>query len=80
MASVRSGSIDGHTQGAGVGAMSIPTGGSAPVKEVGVSVLSTSKPIDPTLPRCWMRVTVPGMTQAMFVPYPCGRQSWRQLQ
>ena len=80
LAGVRLGSITGTTQGAAVGAIKIPTGGSAPVKDIGVSVLSTSKPIDPTLPRCWMRVTVPGMTQAMFVPYPCGRQSWRQLQ
>ena len=80
MAGVRFGSITGDTQGAGVGAVKIPTGGSAPVKDIGVSVLSTSTPIDPEVPRCWMRVSVPGMTEAMFVPYPCGRQSWRQLQ
>ena len=80
LAGVRFGSITGTTQGAEVGAVSMPTAGSAPIKDVGVSVLSTSKPIDPSLPRCWMRVVVPGMTQAMFRPYPCGRQSWRQLQ
>ena len=79
LASVRFGSITGATQGAGVGAIIMPTTGSAPIKDVGVSVLSTSKPIDPSVPRCWMRVVAPGMTQAMLVPYPCGRQSWRQL-
>lgn len=77
---VRFGSTTGDTQGEGVGGVKMNTGGSAPVKDVGVSVLSTSKPIDPEAPRCWMRITVPGMTEAMFVPYPCGRQSWRQLQ
>ena len=80
MAGVRFGSITGDTQGAGVGAVAMSTDGSAPVKDVGVSVLSTSKPIDPEVPRCWMRVTVAGTNEAMFVPYPCGRQSWRQLQ
>lgn len=80
LAGVRFGSITGDTQGAAVGAVIVPTDGSAPVKDVGVSVLSTSKPIDPDVPRCWMRVSVAGMTESMFVPYPCGRQSWRQLQ
>lgn len=67
-------------QSSSIGALQLNTTGSAPVKDVGVSVLSTSRPINPGEHRCWMRITVPGLAQAMFVPYPCGRQSWRQLQ
>lgn len=83
--SVRFGDVTGETQGDDVGAVALTTGGSSPVRDVGVQVVSTSKPIVPAagsdpLPRCWMRITVPGMSDAMFVPYPCGRQSWRQLQ
>lgn len=89
LSGVRSGDIDGDTLGSvhgeNVGAVALSTGGSAPVRDVGVSILSTSRPITPPgatdpLPRCWMRITVPGMPNAMLVPYPCGRQSWRQLQ
>lgn len=83
--SVRFGSTTGPTQGAGVGAVSLDTGGTAPVKEVGLTVLSRPSPPNPGEPvppenGCWMRISVAGMTQGMFVPYPCGRQSWRQLQ
>lgn len=85
LAGVRFGSTSGTTQGAGVGAVSLDTSGTAPVKDVGLTVLSRAAPPNPgeTAPPddgCWMRVTVPGMAQAMFVPYPCGRQSWRQIQ
>ena len=83
--SVRFGSTSGATQGAGVGAVALETGGTAPVKEVGMTVLSRPSPPNPgeTPPPgdgCWMRISVAGMDEAMFVPYPCGRQSWRQLQ
>ena len=80
LAGVRSGSITGPTQGAGVGGVAMNTGGSAPAKEIGISVLSTRRPIDPNVPRCWMRAAASRVTESMFVPYPCGRQSWRQLQ
>lgn len=83
--SVRFGSTSGDTQGVGVGAVALDTLGTAPVKDVGLTVLSRAAPPNPgvTGPAddgCWMRITVPGMAEAMFVPYPCGRQSWRQIQ
>lgn len=83
--SVRFGSTSGETaatiHGANsIGALELTTSGSAPVKDVAVSVVSTSRSINPGEHRCWMRVTVAGMAQAMLVPYPCGRQSWRELQ
>ena len=83
--SVRFGSTSGETaatihDASSIGALKLDTAGSAPVKDVGVSVVSTSRSINPGEHRCWMRVTVAGMSQAMLVPYPCGRQSWRELQ
>src|SRR5690606_1404224 len=85
LSSVRFESTSGNTQGEGVGAVSLETLGTAPVKDVGITVLSRAAPPNPgeTPPPddgCWMRITVPGMEDEMFVPYPCGRQSWRQLQ
>ena len=85
LAGVRFGSTTGEVQGAGVGALALDTTGSAPVKDVGLTVLSRSAPPNPGVvgppdDGCWMRVTVPGMVEAMFVPYPCGRQSWRQIE
>lgn len=85
LASVRFGSTTGPTQGTGVGAVALDTRGTAPVKEVGLAVLSRPAPPNPgeappPSEGCWMRISVAGMTQGMFVPYPCGRQSWRQLQ
>jgi len=85
LSSVRFGSTSGDTQGEGVGAVSLETLGTAPVKDVGITVLSRAAPPNPgEAPPpddgCWMRITVPGMEEEMFVPYPCGRQSWRQLQ
>lgn len=83
--SVRFGSTTGPVKGAGVGAVSLDTGGTAPVKDVGITVLSRPSPPNPGAPPppedgCWMRISVAGMADGMFVPYPCGRQSWRQLQ
>lgn len=75
--------------GAGTASVSLDTGGSAPVKDVGVLALpglGTPIPSDPSDPvpdatgrNCWMVVTVAG-ADSMYVPYPCGRQSWRQVQ
>lgn len=83
--SVRFGSTTGPTQGTNVGAVVLNTLGTSPVKDVGLTVLSRAAPPNPGVTGvgddgCWMRITVPGMADAMFVPYPCGRQSWRQLQ
>lgn len=96
LSSVRFGTPTGTTQGANVGALALDTGGTAPVKDIGLTVLSSRDPevpacdpaIDPTCvpgaptgdEGCFMRITISGMGQAMFIPYPCGRQSWRQLQ
>lgn len=87
LSSVRVGSPSGNTRGANVGAIALDTGGTAPVKDVGVTVLSRAAPPEPGDPpnnpdeeHCWMRITVPGAAEPMFVPYPCGRQSWRQIQ
>lgn len=82
---VRFGSTTGPTEGTGVGAVALDTGGTAPVKEVGLTVLSRPAPPNPGAAAppedgCWMRISVAGMAESMFVPYPCGRQSWRQLQ
>ncbi|WP_406232128.1 pilus assembly protein [Isoptericola jiangsuensis] len=88
---VRVGSIaNGAKVGDGVASISLSTGGNAPVKDVGVAVVPRLQPpvnpLDgtpaPTLPEltgCWMAVTVAGAAP-MYVPYPCGRQSWRQIQ
>lgn len=89
----RSGSPDGDVYASGVAAVALDTQGTAPVRDVGVNVvprLSPAEPgpsdplgADPPSPPeqgCWMRVTVAGLSEAIFLPYPCGRQSWRQLQ
>jgi len=64
---------------------------SAPIKDVAVMTLPRltpqglpDEPGGPGAPpdadqKCWMMVTVAG-AQAMYLPYPCGRQSWRQIQ
>ncbi len=88
---VRVGSITNGTKVAdGVASISLSTGGNAPVKDVGVAVVprlqppvnpldGTPAPTLPALAGCWMAVTVAGASP-MYVPYPCGRQSWRQVQ
>lgn len=95
LSSVRYGSPSGTSPAAGTGAVALDTGGSAPVKDVGVFVVPRVGPPPPpggpggpppgtpapTPPEqgCWMMVTAAG-AQQMYLPYPCGRQSWRQLQ
>lgn len=90
LSGVRMGSINGATAVAGTASMALATGGNAPVKDVGVSVVPRLQPPAnpgggapaPTPPGgsgCWMVVNVAG-APPMYVPYPCGRQSWRQIQ
>ncbi len=79
---------------AGTASVALDTGGTAPVKDVGVMAIPRQAPppltggpppaIPPPAPTppeqgCWMMVSVAG-AQAMYLPYPCGRQSWRQIQ
>lgn len=74
---------------AGTAAVSLATGGSAPVRDVNLSIIprlappGQGKPGDPppTPPGdvCLMQISVAG-AEPMYLPYPCGRQSWRQIQ
>lgn len=65
---------------------------SAPIRDLAVQVvprLGPGIPADPSDPgappdppggpSCWMLISAPG-ADAMYLPYPCGRQSWRQIQ
>ncbi|MCF7750851.1 hypothetical protein KQ945_08835 [Bacillus subtilis subsp. subtilis] len=89
LSTVRSGSPSGKGYAAGTAAIALDTGGTAPVKDIAVSVVprlqSPANPgggaAPPTVPGsgCWMVVNVAG-AQPMYLPYPCGRQSWRQIQ
>ena len=89
LATARLGSPGGNTYPENTAAVALDTGGTAPVKDVAVSVVprlgapSTAAPgsAPPTVPPsgCWMVVNVAG-AQPMYLPYPCGRQSWRQIQ
>ncbi|WP_313218631.1 PilC/PilY family type IV pilus protein [Stenotrophomonas sp.] len=89
LSTVRLGSPGGKSYAAGTAAVALDTGGSAPVKDVAVSVVprlqAPANPgggaAPPTVPGsgCWMVVNVAG-AQPMYLPYPCGRQSWRQIQ
>lgn len=91
---VRYGSTSGTSPAANTASIALSTGGTAPVKDVGVMAIprlappgapaptpGSPAPAPPTPPDqgCWMMVTVAG-AQPMFLPYPCGRQSWRQIQ
>lgn len=67
-------------------AITLVTEGTAPVRNVGVFTLprptaDQSLPAPPDVPgrSCWMAVAVAG-ADTMYLPYPCGRQSWRQIQ
>lgn len=93
LSNVRFGSIDGASPPSGTAAVALDTGGTAPVRDVGVMAIPRIDPPGPPPPGggggggpppapehgCWMMVTVAG-AQQMYLPYPCGRQSWRQLQ
>ncbi|WDM77009.1 pilus assembly protein [Xanthomonas sp. NCPPB 1638] len=90
LSGVRMGAISGSTLAAGSAGISLNTGGNAPVKDLGVSVVprlepkvnpkdGSAAPVVPQGAGCWMVVNVAG-AGPMYVPYPCGRQSWRQIQ
>lgn len=78
---VRYGSPTGSRPASGTAAIALKTGGTAPVRDVSLSVLP--RPTDNKAPpggsSCWMAVGAAG-SQSLYLPYPCGRQSWRQLQ
>ncbi|MCR6662663.1 MAG: PilC/PilY family type IV pilus protein [Luteimonas sp.] len=94
LSSVRYGSPGGTSPASGTASIGLNTGGTAPVKDVGVMAIprqppppltggapGSPPPAPPAPPEqgCWMMVSVAG-AQAMYLPYPCGRQSWRQIQ
>ncbi len=86
---VHVGSPDGTGYGSSTGAVQLNTSGTAPVKDV--AVLTTPKqgmlPLNPDPDdlkkaldsRCSMVVQVAG-AEPLYLPRPCGRQSWRQIQ
>lgn len=87
LSQVRFGSPDGASPGDGTAGVPLDTGGSAPVRDVTTSVVPRlAPPADATKPPpdlpdapCVMQIGVAG-AEPMYLPYPCGRQSWRQIQ
>ncbi len=89
MSQVRFGAPDGKSQGAGTAGVALNTGGNAPVRDVTTSVVPRLAPPDAGKPgspppkppgdACMMQISVAG-ADPMYLPYPCGRQSWRQIQ
>lgn len=94
LSQVRYGTPGGASPKDGTAAIELDTGGTAPVRDVGVMAIprlgppalpagtpGTPPPAPPSPPEqgCWMHVSVAG-AEAMLLPYPCGRQSWRQIQ
>lgn len=83
MSDMRFGSPEGTSPGKGTAAVGLKTGGTAPVKDVGVSAIPRLRSGGGAGPpggnSCWMVVSVAG-GEPMYAPYPCGRQSWRQVQ
>jgi len=94
LSNVRQGGPNGDRPPANTAALALNTPGTAPVKDVGVNVVprvgpatmpSTpppggAPPPSPPEQGCWMTVTAAGLPDALYLPYPCGRQSWRQIQ
>lgn len=79
---VRTGSPKGVKPAAGTAGISLKSEGTAPIKDVSLSVmprLASGKEGPPGGSSCWMVVGAAG-SQSLYLPYPCGRQSWRQLQ
>lgn len=85
---VRQASPAGAPYGPGTGAIGLTTGGTAPVKDVAVMATPRLGPLGAGATaaeqaaavgsRCWMVVQVAG-APALYMPRPCGRQSWRQV-
>ncbi|HRF83008.1 MAG: pilus assembly protein [Xanthomonadales bacterium] len=88
LTNVRMGSPTGPQPGAATGAVALITGGTAPVKDVAVMTAprvgmldasATDDDIKDALDaQCSMVVRVAG-APPMYLPRPCGRQSWRQV-
>ena len=81
---VRMGSPSGSTPTSATGAIKLDTGGTAPVTDVAVMTTPRLSAVDPDDlddaldARCSMVVQVAG-AEPMYLPRPCGRQSWRQV-
>ncbi|MBS7456662.1 pilus assembly protein [Coralloluteibacterium stylophorae] len=92
LSNARYGSPSGNNPSEGTASVILNTGGTAPVKDVGVNVLPRLQPgapddlsapgAPPSTPEqgCWMTVTTAGLVEPLYLPYPCGRQSWRQVE
>lgn len=87
LSQVRLGSPDGKNPAEGTAALPLSTGGNAPVRDVTTSVVprlgapeksGANPPPTPPGTACMMQVSVAG-APPMYLPYPCGRQSWRQI-
>lgn len=87
LSQVRVGTPDGKSPAAGTAALPLSTGGNAPVRDVTTAVVprlaapeksGTNPPPTPPGTACMMQVSVAG-APPMYLPYPCGRQSWRQI-
>ena len=85
---VQLGRPGGDSPGPGTAALALSTGGNAPVRDVTTAVVPRLAPPpleddeDPPAPpgeACVMEISVAG-AEPMYLPYPCGRQSWRQIQ
>ncbi|WMJ68607.1 PilC/PilY family type IV pilus protein [Stenotrophomonas sp. 24(2023)] len=81
---VRYGSAKGTSPAKGTAGVALNTQGTAPVRDLSLSVLprlgsGSDGSGPPGGSGCWMSVGASGSTP-MYLPYPCGRQSWRQLQ
>jgi type IV pilus assembly protein PilY1 len=84
---IRIGTPTGDSPGVGTGAVALNTDGTAPVKDVGVMTTPRLAPLEEATEeaiasalaaRCSMIIRVAG-APPMFIPRPCGRQSWRQV-
>jgi len=87
LSQVRVGTPDGKSPASGTAALPLSTGGNAPVRDVTTAVVprlgspentGTNPPPTPPGAACMMQVSVAG-APPMYLPYPCGRQSWRQI-
>lgn len=87
LSQVRLGTPDGKNPAEGTAALPLDTGGNAPVRDVTTAVVprlgapeksGATPPPTPPGTACMMQVSVAG-APPMYLPYPCGRQSWRQI-
>lgn len=96
LSNVRQGSTTGSFPTEGTASLALNTPGTAPVRDIAVNVLprlgpaapdpsgggpgATPPPPTPPEQGCWMTVSASGLANGFYLPYPCGRQSWRQVQ